>query len=80
MTKLRKVLKNFSKYVDLATVGDIENKLYMIKDLELMIETLFECVELPCREINEVVETLKRVYALLSTRYQSLCSDQEIHS
>ncbi|XP_043280616.1 SET and MYND domain-containing protein 4-like [Venturia canescens] len=72
LMKVQKVLKNFNKYVGFATDGNVEDKPYIVKDLTQMIKTLFDYVDLPCREINEITETLKRVYDLLSIRFQSL--------
>ncbi|XP_043282538.1 SET and MYND domain-containing protein 4-like [Venturia canescens] len=72
LMKVQKVLKNFNKYVVIAMDGNVEDKPYIVKDLTQMIKTLFDYVDLPCREINEITETLKRVYDLLSICFQFL--------
>ena len=62
--KVKKALENFNIYVDYATEDRIENKPYLLTELARMIEILVKYVPLPCSEVNNVVETLKRVFAL----------------
>lgn len=65
-------LKNVYEYYQLAEIGDIENKPEMTAQLVKMIKILYKHVNLPCKELNTVVETLKRVNALHGSRWQSL--------
>lgn len=50
--------------MDYAANDEIENKPYLIEDLSRMLITLIKYVPLPCREVNNIVETLKRIIAL----------------
>ncbi|KYQ55708.1 SET and MYND domain-containing protein 4 [Trachymyrmex zeteki] len=60
--KIRKALKKFNMYVDLATIGNMPNRSYIIKDLLKMVQVLYDCAPMPCEEMSNVIETLKRVY------------------
>lgn len=68
--KVEKSLQKFNQYVELATQGKVSDKPYMISDLTRMIEVLLKYVTLPCVEVNNVVETLKRVFALNGNRFE----------
>ncbi|KYN14829.1 PREDICTED: SET and MYND domain-containing protein 4-like [Trachymyrmex cornetzi] len=60
--KIKKALKKFNMYVDLATIGDVPNRPFIIKDLLKMVQALHDCAPMPCEEMSNVIETLKRVY------------------
>lgn len=62
--KVEKALDKFDSYVDYATRGEIDDKPELKKDLSTMINILIQSVPLPCCEVNNVVETLKRVFSL----------------
>jgi len=62
--KIKKALRKFDIYVDLATKGNVQGKSYIIKDLLKMIQVLHDCAPMPCEEMSNVIETLKRVYDL----------------
>ncbi|XP_015595631.1 SET and MYND domain-containing protein 4 [Cephus cinctus] len=66
--KIRKALQNHSKYIDRVTDGNIDDK-NMLPDLLKMIEVLAENVPMPCKDMSEVVETVKRVYALTGNKF-----------
>ncbi|XP_015114880.1 SET and MYND domain-containing protein DDB_G0284059 isoform X2 [Diachasma alloeum] len=70
--EIRQALKNFQRYYECALYRKLENVPAMIKDLNKMLKTLALKVKAPCREVNDVVETKKRIVALLGNRYQSL--------
>lgn len=63
------MLRKFNKYVNIATEGNISDK-HIVDDLLKMIEVLYELVPMPCTEMNNVVETLKRVYDLNGNRFE----------
>ncbi|PBC27785.1 SET and MYND domain-containing protein 4 [Apis cerana] len=67
--KINHVLRKFNNYVDIATEGNISDK-HIIDDLLKMIEVLYDLVPMPCEEMNNVVETLKRVYDLNGNRFE----------
>ncbi|XP_046483221.1 SET and MYND domain-containing protein 4-like isoform X1 [Neodiprion pinetum] len=67
--RLNKILQKHHRYIELAYDGKIENDPNMLQNLVKMIELLFDLVERPCIEINNVVETVKRVYALQGNRF-----------
>ncbi|KAK9302571.1 hypothetical protein QLX08_005453 [Tetragonisca angustula] len=67
--KINHTLRKFNRYVDIATEGNISDK-HILNDLLKMIEVLFELVPMPCEEMNNVVETLKRVYDLNGNRFE----------
>ena len=50
--------------------GNIDSKPSMMKDLINMMEVLLKYVNLPCAEIHNVVETLKRAFALKGNRFE----------
>ncbi|XP_032670457.1 SET and MYND domain-containing protein 4 isoform X2 [Odontomachus brunneus] len=62
--KIKNALKKFNTYVNLAEKGDVLNKPYIIEDLLMMIRVLYDRVPIACKEMGEVVETLKRVNGL----------------
>ncbi|XP_014486634.1 PREDICTED: SET and MYND domain-containing protein 4-like [Dinoponera quadriceps] len=72
-TKDKKVIKNalrkFNIYVDLARKGDVMDKPYIIEDLLMMIRVMYKRVPVACKEMGDVVETLKRVHALYGNRF-----------
>ncbi|XP_012218399.1 SET and MYND domain-containing protein 4 [Linepithema humile] len=68
--KIKKALRKFNMYVDLATEGNVQGKFYIIEDLVKMVQTLYDCAPMPCEEMNNVVETLKRVYGLNGNRFE----------
>lgn len=63
------MLRKFNRYVDIATEGNISDK-HIVDDLLKMIEVLYELVPMPSTEMNDVVETLKRVYDLNGNRFE----------
>jgi len=63
-SKIKKALRKFDIYVGLATVGNVQGKPYIIKDLLKMVQVLHDCAPMPCEEMSNVIETLKRVYDL----------------
>lgn len=63
------MLRKFDRYVNIATGGNISDK-HIVDDLLKMIEVLYELVPMPCIEMNNVVETLKRVYDLNGNRFE----------
>ncbi|XP_043785490.1 SET and MYND domain-containing protein 4-like isoform X1 [Apis laboriosa] len=67
--KINHVLRKFNNYVDIATEGNISDK-HIVDDLLKMIEVLYDLVPMPCEEMNNVVETLKRVYDLNGNRFE----------
>ncbi|XP_023246232.1 SET and MYND domain-containing protein 4-like [Copidosoma floridanum] len=62
--KIAKLLENFNDYVDYATEDEIEDKPYLLIELPKIISNLLKYVPLPCCEVNNAVETFKRVFAL----------------
>ncbi|XP_029680669.1 SET and MYND domain-containing protein 4-like isoform X2 [Formica exsecta] len=69
-TKIREALWKFNTYVDLATEDNVRDKPYIIEDLLKMIQTLHNCAPMPCEEMSNVIETLKRVYDLNGNRFE----------
>lgn len=68
--KVERALVKFNEYVNFATDGKIFDKPYILNDLIKMIKILIKYVSLPCVEVNNVVETLKRVFALNGNRFE----------
>jgi len=68
--KIKKALKKFNIYVDLATEGQVQNKSYIIEDLLKMVQVLHDYAPMPCKEMSNVIETLKRVYDLNGNIYE----------
>jgi hypothetical protein len=68
--KIKKVLKKFNTYFDLAADNNMQDKPYIIKDLLKMIQVLHDYVPMPCEEMSNVIETLKRVYDLSGNRFE----------
>lgn len=66
--KINHVLRKFNTYVDLATNGNIIDKPHIVDDLLQMITVIYNLVPMPCEEMNNVVETLKRVYDLYGNK------------
>ena len=66
--KINHVLRKFNTYVDLATKGNITDKPHIVDDLLQMITVIYNLVPMPCEEMNNVVETLKRVYDLYGNK------------
>lgn len=58
------MLRNLGTYLDLAAIGDIANKPYIVDDLLQMITVMYDLVPMPCQEIYIVVFLLRIVYAL----------------
>lgn len=69
-TKIREALWKFNTYVDLATEDNVRDKPYIIEDLLKMIQILHNCAPMPCEEMSNVIETLKRVYDLNGNRFE----------
>lgn len=69
-TTINNALRKFNSYVDLATEGDVLDKPYIIDDLFNMIRILYTHSRMPNEEMNNVVETLKRVYSLHGNTFQ----------
>ncbi|KYM99519.1 SET and MYND domain-containing protein 4 [Cyphomyrmex costatus] len=59
---IKKALKKFNTYVDLATIGNVPNRSDIIKDLLKMVQVLHDHAPMPCEEMSNVIETLKRIY------------------
>jgi len=68
--KIKKALRKFNIYVDLATEGKVQNKSYIIEDLLKMVQVLHNYAPMPCEEMSNVIETLKRVYDLTGNMYE----------
>lgn len=68
--KIEKALKKFNIYVDLATEGKVQNRSYIIEDLLKMVQVLHNYAPMPCEEMSNVIETLKRVYDLNGNMYE----------
>ncbi|XP_043482677.1 SET and MYND domain-containing protein 4-like [Leptopilina heterotoma] len=68
--KIENALIKFNEYVKFATDGKIDDKPYILNDLIKMIKVLMTYVTLPCVEVNNVVETLKRVFDLNGNRFE----------
>jgi len=68
--KIKKALRKFNIYVDLATEGKVQGMSYIIKDLLKMVQVLHDCAPMPCEEMSNVIETLKRVYDLNGNIYE----------
>jgi len=64
--KIEETLRKFDIYVALAskTKANVQGKSYIIKDLLKMVQVLHECAPMPCKEMSNVIEFLKRVYHL----------------
>ncbi|XP_012286362.1 SET and MYND domain-containing protein 4 isoform X2 [Orussus abietinus] len=61
---IRETLKNFMRYLNLITAGDLESEPDMLKNMYKMIEVLCESVPGPCAEIFHISGTIKRVIIL----------------
>ena len=68
--KIKKALRKFNMYVDQATEGNVQDKPYIIDDLVKMVQILYDCVPMPCEEMSNIIETLKRVYDLNGNRFE----------
>lgn len=68
--KIKKALRKFNTYVDLATEGQVRNNSYIIEDLLKMVRVLHDYAPMPCEEMNNVIETIKRVYDLNGNIYE----------
>lgn len=66
---IAKALRKFETYVSLATVDEVHDKPHIIRDLLKMVQVLYDHAPIPCKEMNEVVETIKRVYSLSGNRF-----------
>lgn len=72
MKKIANAFKNYDVYFELASVGNVDNAPQMSRELAHMISCLHQNVKLPCVELNNAIETLKRIHALQGSRWQSL--------
>ncbi|XP_072760205.1 SET and MYND domain-containing protein 4 isoform X2 [Anoplolepis gracilipes] len=68
--KIKKALRKFNMYVDLATESNVQDKPHIIEDLLNMVKVLHNYAPMPCKEMNNVIETLKRVYNLNGNRFE----------
>ncbi|EZA61542.1 SET and MYND domain-containing protein [Ooceraea biroi] len=68
--KIYEALRKFNTYVDLAKNDDIQDKSYIIEDLVKMVQVLHDHAPMPCEEMSNVIETLKRVYDLNGNRFE----------
>jgi len=68
--KIKKILRKFNIYFTLAADNNIQDKSYIIEELLKMIQVLYDHVPMPCEEMNNVIETLKRVYDLSGNRFE----------
>lgn len=59
--KIKKALQKLDIYVHQMEANKAQNIPGMVKDLSKMIQVLHDYVPMPCSEMSEVVETLKRV-------------------
>ncbi|KAF7411682.1 hypothetical protein HZH66_000578 [Vespula vulgaris] len=66
---IAKALRKFESYVSLATMDEVHDKPHIIRDLLKMVQVLYDHAPMPCKEMNEVVETIKRVYCLSGNRF-----------
>lgn len=69
-TKIREALRKFNVYVDLATEGKMHDSSYIVEDLLKMVQVLHDYAPMPCEEMSNVIETLKRVYDLNGNIYE----------
>ncbi|KAK0175758.1 hypothetical protein PV327_009484 [Microctonus hyperodae] len=72
MKKIAKAFKNYDVYFERASVGNVDNAPQMSRELAHMISCLHQNVKLPCIELNNAIETLKRIHALQGSLWQSL--------
>ncbi|XP_076763579.1 protein-lysine N-methyltransferase SMYD4 [Xylocopa sonorina] len=70
-SKIMYALRKFPNYIDIVTEGNISDE-NIVNDLLNMIEILYDLVPMPCEEMNNVVETLNRVYELSGNRVEIL--------
>ncbi|XP_034946722.1 SET and MYND domain-containing protein 4-like [Chelonus insularis] len=72
--KISNALKKFDGIYAYASKGEVESddSLKAMKNLIQMLEILYECVSLPCIEVNKVLETWKRIYSLRGNRLLSI--------
>jgi len=77
--KIKKALRKFNAYVYIATEGNVQDKPYIIEDLLKMIQILHKYAPMPCKEMSDVIETLKRIYDLSGNRFQipKICTYQK---
>ncbi|KOC68566.1 SET and MYND domain-containing protein 4 [Habropoda laboriosa] len=66
--KIHLTLRNFPKYFDILAEVNIMDR-YIGEDLLRMIKVLHELVPFPCKEMCDVVETMKRFYDLNGARF-----------
>ncbi|XP_016842058.1 SET and MYND domain-containing protein 4 isoform X2 [Nasonia vitripennis] len=62
--EIETTLQNFNAYVEYAKAGDIESKHYLLEDLSKITSILIKNVPMPCCTVNNVIETLKRLFSL----------------
>lgn len=55
--------------MSLATVGEVHDIPNIIQDLLKMIQVLYDHAPMPCVEMSDVVETVKRMYSLNGNRF-----------
>ncbi|KAF7417970.1 hypothetical protein HZH68_000623 [Vespula germanica] len=67
--KIKTALKNLKEYISLAITDKMDDKEHIIQELLQMIQVLHDHIPMPTREINDVVETLKRVYCLTGNKF-----------
>lgn len=72
---ISRALNKLDQYYTLASRGDVEDKPEIITDLCKMLNILYKYVDLPCTEVNNVIEILKKVYSLRGNCLQSLNGD-----
>ncbi|XP_020711899.2 SET and MYND domain-containing protein 4-like isoform X2 [Athalia rosae] len=67
--RLKQILRNHTRYIDLAYERKTDQDPNMLNNLLRMIEEVYELVKRPCVELNNVVETVKHYYALQGKRF-----------
>ncbi|XP_076242049.1 protein-lysine N-methyltransferase SMYD4 isoform X2 [Calliopsis andreniformis] len=68
--RINHALRKFNTYVNIAAEGKVSDKPYIRDDLLKMINVLYKLAPMPCEELNNVVETLKRVYDLSGNKFE----------
>nr|XP_050853770.1 SET and MYND domain-containing protein 4-like isoform X2 [Vespula vulgaris] len=66
---IKKILKKLEKYMSLAIMDEVDNKEHIIKELSKMIQVIHDHVSIPSKEINDIVETLKRMLCLTGNKF-----------
>lgn len=68
-SELDKATRNYTSYISSAMSGTIHDKPMILKNLSSMLQALMKHVKLPCKEVNDVTEMMKRVFDLNGNRF-----------